>query len=144
MKILTTPFVYNDGGRANAGYTGMAGDCVVRAIAIATELPYQQVYDDLFEMNQNQRGKFRGASPRDGGTKTATIRKYLAKLGWEFTATMTIGSGCRVHLCKEELPSGRLIVRVSKHLCTVIDGVINDTHNPARGATRCVYGYYSK
>jgi hypothetical protein len=28
-------FVYDDGGRAAAGYTGRAGDCVVRAIAIA-------------------------------------------------------------------------------------------------------------
>ena len=42
-------FVYNDGGRAAAGYIGSAGDCVTRAIAIATELPYQTVYDALFD-----------------------------------------------------------------------------------------------
>lgn len=29
-------FVRDDGGRAAAGYSGTAGDCVVRAIAIAT------------------------------------------------------------------------------------------------------------
>ena len=28
-----------------AGYKGKAGDCVVRAIAIATGRPYQQIYD---------------------------------------------------------------------------------------------------
>jgi hypothetical protein len=35
-------------------------------------------------------------------------------------------------------------VRVSKHLSAVIDGVIQDTHNPSRGGSRCVYGYYIK
>jgi hypothetical protein len=30
----------NDGGRAAAGYKGKAGDCVVRSIAIVTNLPY--------------------------------------------------------------------------------------------------------
>jgi hypothetical protein len=40
-------YVYDDGGRAQAGYKGQAGDCTVRAIAIATELPYQEVYDEL-------------------------------------------------------------------------------------------------
>ena len=38
-------FNYNDGGRAAAGYKGTAGDCGVRAIAIVTGLPYQDVYD---------------------------------------------------------------------------------------------------
>ena len=28
-----------------AGYRGKTGDCVVRSIAIATGLPYQQIYD---------------------------------------------------------------------------------------------------
>jgi hypothetical protein len=137
-------FTMNDGGRKAAGYTGTAGDCVVRAIAIATEQPYQNVYDALFALNKNQKGKLRGASPRDGGTKTATIRKYMTSLGWKFTPTMQIGSGCKVHLRADELPAGRLVVRVSGHLCAVIDGIINDTHNPDRGGTRCVYGYYSK
>ena len=40
--------------------------------------------------------------------------------------------------------NGRLIVKVSKHLTSVIDGVINDTYDPSRNATRCVYGYYIK
>ena len=36
-------WIYSDGGRAAAGYKGDAGDCVTRAIAIATEIPYQEV-----------------------------------------------------------------------------------------------------
>ena len=48
-------FVYNDGGREAAGYKGKAGDCVCRSIAIAAQLPYQQVYDRLAEGNAKQR-----------------------------------------------------------------------------------------
>jgi hypothetical protein len=135
-------FIFNDGGRADASYQGTAGDCTVRAIAIATGKPYQEVYDALFELNKSQKGKLRGASPRDGGTKTATIRKYMKSIGWRWTPTMTIGSGCQVHLKAEELPLGRLVVRVSKHMVAVIDRVINDLSDCSRDGTRCVYGYY--
>jgi len=44
----------------------------------------------------------------------------------------------------DELPQGKLIVRLSKHLTAMIDGVIQDTHDPSRGGKRCVYGYYTK
>ena len=45
----------NDGGRAKAGYKGKAGDCVVRSIAIVTNLPYQKIYDDLYKANEEFR-----------------------------------------------------------------------------------------
>ena len=57
---------------------------------------------------------------------------------------MSIGSGCKVHLKADELPSGNIIVALSKHYCAVIDGVIHDTHDCSRNETRCVYGYWSK
>ena len=48
-------FNFNDGGRAKAGYKGRTGDCVTRAVAIAAELPYKQVYDRLADGNATQR-----------------------------------------------------------------------------------------
>ena len=45
-------FQYNDGGRKEAGYEGHAGDCVTRAIAIATQKPYQEVYTALNELGK--------------------------------------------------------------------------------------------
>ncbi len=42
-------FQYNNGGRAAAGFKDEAGDCVTRAIAIATGLPYRAVYNTLHE-----------------------------------------------------------------------------------------------
>ena len=93
--------------------------------------------------------------------------------GFAWIATMRIGQGCRVHLHDGELPEGRLVVRLSKHVTAVVDGVIHDNHNPQReehrlerfpgwqfarvksGQTitangvasvsrRCVYGYWKR
>jgi len=144
-----TLFKYNDGGRSLAGYKKPnVGDCVVRAIAIVTELPYQTVYDAInLEGSKERLTKRRvkkGKSSAEGGVYNRTYRNYMAKLGWEFIPTMTIGSGCKVHLKSSELPSGRIVVRLSRHLCAVVDGVINDLSDCSRNETRCVYGYFAK
>lgn len=143
-------FQLDDGGRAAAGFRGQTGDCVCRAIAIATELPYADVYAALNEAALRERprvagsGRARKRSSARTGVQIPTIRKYLASIGWRWIPTMQVGSGCKVHLREEELPSGRLIVSVSRHLVAVIDGVVHDTHDPARDGTRCVYGYYTR
>jgi len=142
-------WINNDGGRANAGFTGVAGDCVARSIAIAAELPYQEVYDYLANGNFEQRkGKYTPKKPRDAGNGINTKRKwfkdYMALLGFYWVPTMSIGSGCKVHLRKGELPSNsRIIAKVSKHYVAVINGDIHDNHDCMRGGTRCVYGYWT-
>ena len=136
-------FEFNDGGRAAAGYKGRAGDCTVRAIAIATEQDYQAVYDALWDLNRQAKKGPGDTSPRDGNTSTKTIRAYMASLGWTWVPTMQIGSGTTVHLRADELPGGRLVTRLSRHMCAVIDGVIHDTYDPSRDGTRAVYGYYT-
>lgn len=139
-------YTYDDGGRKDAGYKGSTGDCVVRAIAIATQLPYQKVYDDINLLAKSERtGKRkRGKSNSRLGVYKQTYKKYLLSLGWKWQPTMFIGSGCQVHLAEDELPKGRLIVSLSRHLSAVIDGVVHDTHDPSRGGSRCVYGYFYK
>lgn len=146
-------FHLNDGGREAVGFKGGAGDCVVRAIAIAAELPYLQVYEDLRAANAayaDQRNdklakrlNAKGASPRNGNHRNV-FHDYILGYGFDWVPTMKIGAGCQVHMLANELPQGRLIVKVSKHLSAVIDRVIEDTHNPSRGGSRCVYGYYIK
>ena len=140
-------FVYNDGGREAAGYKGSAGDCVCRAVAIAAQLPYQEVYNRLAEGNASQRkSKRTGKQPRSARNGIYTTRKwfkdYMRELGFVWTPTMQIGSGCKVHLKADELPLGRLVCNVSRHSVAVIDGVINDTYDCSREGTRCVYGYW--
>jgi hypothetical protein len=129
-----------------AGYKGGTGDCVTRSIAIATGKPYQEVYDALNRLAETERvgkRKKKRSSSRTGVYRQ-TYQRYLESLGWRWTSTMSIGSGCRVHLRASELPQGPLIVKVSRHLTAVIDGVLHDKHNCSRGAARCVYGYFSQ
>ena len=143
-------FIKNDGGRADAGFKGSAGDCVCRSIVIATGKPYSEVYETLAQGNASQRVTQHVKSSR-ANVKTASrginvkrkwFKDYMASLGFAWVPTMGIGTGCKVHLCKDELPSGTLIVAVSKHYTCVIDGVIHDTFNPDRDGSRCVYGYW--
>lgn len=142
--LVETPieWVFDDGGRADAGYKGFTGDCVIRSIAIATETPYKEVYDAIHKIAKDKplKGQ-KSASPRNGVFRPH-YEAYLKTLGWEWIPTMKIGQGCKVHLRASELPSGRLIASVTKHLCAVIDGVIHDTHDPSRDGKRCVYGVY--
>jgi hypothetical protein len=139
------PFVRDDGGRAEAGYKGEAGDCVTRAIAIAAGRDYREVYVALNEASQRERprnGKNRSSART--GVYTPTIHRYLKLLGATWTPTMQIGSGCQVHLRADELPSkGRLIVNLSRHVAAVIDGVLHDIDDCSRDGTRCVYGYWT-
>jgi len=140
-------FEFNDGGREAAGYKGTAGDCVCRAVSIATGLPYKVVYEQLAHGNFMQRkSKHTAKRSRSARNGIYTTRKwfkdYMLQLGFEWTPTMTIGSGCKVHLIAEELPTGRLVCRVSNHAVAVIDGVVQDTYDCSRSGTRAVYGYW--
>lgn len=150
---LEPHWVYDDGGREAAGFRGDTGDCVTRAIAIALERDYREVYDSLHAAvlgDRRQMAKLelrygkharRHASPRLG-VRREVYESLLAEHGWVWTPTMSIGSGCTVHLRPDELPAGRLIARLSKHLCAVVDGIVHDTHDPTRDGTRCVYGIF--
>ena len=139
--------IFDDGGRKTAGFKGEASDCVARAIAIAADRPYREVYDALAHGNGMQRATRRtGRCPRSARNGVITQRQwfkdYMTSLGFVWHPTMQIGSGCKIHLRADELPPGRLVVMVSKHSAAVIDGVLHDTHDCSRNGTRCVYGYW--
>ncbi len=142
-------YQYNDGGRKAAGLKGDTGDCVCRAVAIASGEPYTEVYSRLAEGNKNQRkskhSKVGPRSARNGiHVKRKWFKDYMVSLGFRWIPTMQIGSGCKIHLKANELQAGTLIVSLSKHYSVVKDGVIHDTHDPSRDGTRCVYGYWTK
>lgn len=113
-------FIWNDGGRAACGYVGLAGDCVTRAIAIATGANYRDVYAAL--------GDVALSSPRNGLAVDVSDH-YLEQRGWQ----RTCGAGQLLN--EQALPAGIVIVHVARegeqrgHLCTVVDHVIHDTWN---------------
>jgi hypothetical protein len=154
MTETTTGFVYDDGGRAAAGFKGSTGDCVVRAIAIAAERPYREVYDLVNDIGKRSpehrlirsrgRVRYQARSTARGGVLKKDTRTIMQMLGWKWTPTMRIGSGCKVHLRADELPRDRIIAQLSGHVCAVVNGVVHDLYDCSREGTRCVYGYYSK
>lgn len=129
---------FDDGGRTATGRKGHAGDCVCRAIAIATGHPYEYVYKLL-----NERCKpFR---------KTQTSRKPSARYGvprtvWE---PLLVEEGWRyVEFPRREqfnarnLPlEGSTIVDTDWHLCTVKHGIIRDTYDSSYKGTAWVKGF---
>lgn len=141
-----TEYKFNDGGRKAAGYKGTTGDCGIRALAICLQLPYEQVAQTCktFFQKEKQTKRRRTKSSMTNGIHKATFQKIAKHYGLKWTPTMSIGTGCQVHLKSNELPSGRIICSVSKHFTAVVDGVIHDTHDCSRDGTRCVYGYWSK
>lgn len=129
-------FRFNDGGRSKYYKATKVGDCVTRAIAIATQRDYKEVYNLI----KSYMGK--GATPRNGVPRKIIIN-VMNDLGCEWVAKMKIGSGCTTHLRANEIPMDkRIICSCSGHLVAVINGVVNDTYDCTRNANRCVYGYW--
>lgn len=143
---MAMEWVFDDGGRKAAGYKGNTGDCACRAIAIATGLSYKLVYHDLNSLGAGERTgrRKRGKSSARTSVYKPAMHRFFKSLGWKWTPTMTIGSGCKAHLRADELPKGRIVVSLSRHYAAVIDGVLHDAYDSSRDGTRCVYGYWSR
>src|SRR5262249_16757383 len=152
-------WVKDDGGRsrsqvARAGRRkNSTGDCVARAITIATGKDYDEVHSALTVLSVRQiysapDGAYAKWGRRKGGVcffdpdhgcGEAAFGSYLKSLGWKFTST----KDQKVRLRADELPRGRLIVSISRHLVAVIDGVIHDTFNCGESGRKQVKGYWS-
>lgn len=128
-------FVKDDGGQAAAGHTKEVNDCVCRAIAIATERPYQEIWDRLRQLF----GKHGIIKPC--GVVDFVENELMDSLGWTWVPDS------RAHLVREELPLGRLVVGIYKHSVAVIDGVMHDTKNCSLypdGTPKRIWGYFEK
>jgi hypothetical protein len=154
-------WVKDDGGRSKSGIArgnkrDGVGDCVARAIAIATQRLYREVHDTLTAATVRyvaaaSDGWARWAKRRGGvrvfhadhGVVDEVYGPYLEDLGWRFTSTKGLPRGRGVHLRADELPRGRLIVRLPRHLTAVIDGVIHDTNDCSEEGRRRIRGYWS-
>ncbi|MFG0261388.1 MAG: DUF2786 domain-containing protein [Novipirellula sp. JB048] len=128
-------FLWNDGGRAASGFVGLVGDCVTRAIAIATGTSYRDVYRELGDVSNK--------TPRNGVCTTHS-ETYLKQLDWRYTP----GRGRR--FTAASLPKGIVIVHLEMperrrhgHFCCVIDHVIHDTWNPSEEPDYQIVGYWT-
>jgi hypothetical protein len=140
-------WVYDDGGRSKSGLRRAdysAGDCVVRAISIATGEPYREVWEAMqagmfghamvVPGSHKRRPSFRRAPDR--GVAPEVYRPYLERRGWGYARI-------KGRLSPERLPSGRLVLETRNHLVAVIDGVIHDLDDCSRGLPY-MQGYFAR
>lgn len=110
-------FRWTDGGRASEGLgEDPTGDCVVRAISIATRLNYVTVRAMILD----QARRLRMRCEPDRGVHRTIYAALLERLGW----TRVRPGDKRVASAK------RLILNTTRHLVAVVDGVVYDTWDP--------------
>jgi len=141
-------FIFNDGGRKEAGYKGTAGDCSARAMAIALELDYKAVYQELAQANKDH-GKAKSAR---NGTSKEIYSEVLKRHGWVWVwaPTFKVLEGYknsegkvlfgRKAKCKD-MPTGTVIARQAGYHVAVINGMAQDTWDCSE---KMVYGYWAK
>jgi len=132
--MTTATFIYNDGGRKDAGYKGTAGDCAARAMAIALEIPYKQAYDELARAHRARTGQ---KTARKGIYKD-DFETVLALYGWVWHPAPKLNG--RKARCGD-MPEGKVIARMARHYAAVIDGVVHDSWD---STGKMIYGYWRK
>ena len=155
MSTERMDFRFDDGGRSITR-RGYAGDCVARAIAIVSGFPYEEIYEVLAEGDASDQVKI---AP-DARIKTADygisvnrewFKKQMQTWGFTWVSCTDAETGHKTHLVNGDLPMGRLVVELSGHYMSVIDGVIHDTGNPQivykddgteHFERHCIYGYW--
>lgn len=145
-----TEWVYHDGGRLEAGFKGKTGDCVARALSIATGKPYREVYDRLAKGNADQRitkhtrkslaGK---ATARNGiYTGRKWFKDYMAELGFVWVGIARIGEPSTIR--GEDLAPGVYVLSLRRHSAAFIDGRLFDTWDSLKSGTVKIPGYWVK
>jgi hypothetical protein len=130
---------YNDGGRRDAGYKGERGDCVTRAIAIATGTSYRQVYRELTELTKSMTGGLDTSVAN--GCSDEVAHRYLIDLGWSVVLTP------KTYL-KDAPRDQRILVSLTeRHNVAVINGTVHDSWDSrVSRRTKCkspkMAGYY--
>lgn len=106
--------------RTNANPSGRnVGDCVVRAIAIATGKPWLEVYDDLHRV---------GRRFYDMPSSNDVWGRYLYRMGFEpFILPAACPECVTVREFARMFPNGRYIVGTGSHAVAVIGGNYYDT-----------------
>ena len=136
-------FRENDGGRSKwfdctLKKNRNIGDCVVRTIAIATEIPYGVVWNELFD-----RAKKIGHFPNS----PIVYEAYLKELGWEkhppvrynnkkITIRDYIDNSLKLEIIEEPM-----IILTRSHITALVNNKIHDTWDCSN---YCMNSYYLK
>ena len=125
-------FHYNDGERKDAGFRGMTGDCLFRAIAIATGLPYLDVYSNVSSTMKNHGYRASGnaylqtRALRKPGMLPVRAVQSLVLMDYGF-AKVPLPPGPRPTYAQAFQQYGTCIVSTKGHVTALMDGALQDT-----------------
>lgn len=116
-------FIKNHGGREKYFPTkykkDLTGDCVIRAIAIATNIDYLEVRDSLFDIAKKQ-GRMPNSQP--------VYEEYLFSIGWVKKSPLKNGKKkYKVKNIAKFFMGKSVIIHTCNHLSTLVNGDLNDT-----------------
>ncbi len=95
------------------------GDCVIRAVAHATQKPYIDVWNDLVDLSKKTLNL---------PNEEATYGVYLENIGWEKQKPMRNSKNKTLRVAQfPSKPRGKYIIQTSGHLTAIVNRVHLDT-----------------
>lgn len=95
------------------------GDCVVRAVSVATGLPWKEVYDGLYDVGWHE---------ADMPNSNQVWGMYLYRMGFEpFVLPEACPKCVTVKQFAKRFPYGRYVIGTGNHAVAVINGNYYDT-----------------
>ena len=142
-------FRENDGGRADAGYTPKAHDCVVRASAIITGESYKAVYQEYYHILKNSNRKTVAAAAARGspsprwGVPLFALREFLLKRrGYKYAAMRNRSVSFTYGGIARAFGNCTALILTRVHCCAVLGGVLNDVQAWNVDTAKKVYAIY--
>lgn len=108
------------------------GDCVVRAIAGATEQTWEEVYDALVAI---------GRELHEMPNAQSVYEEHLKRLGYKRNTIPKTKLGEKRLKAKDLAKTTDAIIRQANHVCYSKDGHVHDSWSSEE---RTVYTYYTK
>jgi hypothetical protein len=122
-------FKYNDGGRYNSGFHHHTGDCVTRSLSIVLDIEYLKATQYINNLIQSFGDR---ASNVSKGISLSTTKKLMKHFNLIWIPSNNL----------LEIPTRtKCILNVPLHVCAMVNGVINDTHDFREKSNR-FYGYW--
>lgn len=122
-------FIQTDAGRARSPRRKLQKqDCTVRALATVSGLSYDEAYKLMKQAGRESSSRF----PFRQFASTSENFRWKAFQAVKGKPRLNLLQFCKLH------PTGEYVVKISKHVVAVINGVAHDDIEPRWDA--CVYG----
>ena len=124
-------YLFNDGGRVAAGFPAEGGDCVARAVAVASGRAYREVHKALSDTVANKGDADKGVPTSDDW------QRWMAENGFSECGVYEGFSYVGFSYDDPRFQKGRYVLvaqlnlggQVTGHAVAMVDGVVHDAQD---------------